>query len=158
LDSIKFLPSIIDLSHLVEIKLESYCFNKNNKKLLYDMIAILEQSFNLSSLIIHSRFSQFELYPFLNSICSIIPRQIKHLQIPINQTDQIEIILERCPYLVVLQFEITRSKISAEVVEWFKQNTIDSTFWRHSGCDIIWIGKKRDEISINHKRIKLTDD
>jgi hypothetical protein len=109
-------------------------------------------------LIIHSRFSQFELYPFLNSICSIIPRQIKHLQIPINRIDQIEIILERCSYLVVVQFEITRSKISTEVIEWFKQNTIDSTFWRHSGCDIIWIGKKRNEININHKRIKLNDN
>ncbi len=74
---------------------------------------------------------------------------IKHLQIPINQLDQIKLILERCQHLSVVQFEITRTKFSADVVEWFNQNTIDSTCWRHSECDIIWIGKK-----INHKRIK----
>jgi hypothetical protein len=158
LDLIKFLPSIIDISRLIEIKLESYYFNKDNKNILYDMISIIEQSNNLLSLIIHSRFSKYELYPFLNSLCSKLPRQIKHLQIPINQLDQIKIILERCQYLSVVQFEVTRTKFSAEVAEWFAENTIDSAFWRHSGCDIIWIGKKINHISVNHKRIKLIDD
>jgi hypothetical protein len=105
------------------------------------VIKIIEQSYNLSSLIIQNHCGNYELHPFLNSICSIIPHQIKHLRIPVNRLDQIQIILERCQHLSVVQFQITRSKLSEEVIEWFVGNTIDSTFWRHDGCDIIWIGK-----------------
>ncbi|CAF1104696.1 unnamed protein product [Rotaria sordida] len=158
LASIKFLTSIIDVSQLVEVKLESYCFGKDRKMILFDMMTIIEQSYNLSSLIIHSRLSKYELYPFLDNLCSVIPRRIKHLQIPINRLDQIKIILERCQDLSVVQFAITRSKFSEEVIQWFTQNTIDSTFRRRDECNIIWIGKKTNEISINHKRMKLTDD
>jgi hypothetical protein len=158
LKSLQLLESIIDISRLVEVKLESHYFSKHNQKLLFDAVTMIEQSCHLSSLIIHSRYCKFAMYPYLNDLCSIIPRQIKHLQIPINQLGQIQTIFQRCSYLSVVQFEITRSSFSTEVIQWFTQNTIDSTFRRHSGCDIIWIGKKTNEISVNHKRMKLTDD
>ena len=153
-----FLTSIIDLSQLVEVRFESSYFNKHNKELLLDMITIIERSCNLTSLTIHNHYCRFALYPFLHNICSIIPRQITHLQIPINQLDQIEIILERCPHLSIVQFQITRWKFSNEVRQWFTENTIGSTFRRHNGYDIVWIGEKTNQIITNHKRIKLTED
>ncbi|CAF1126692.1 unnamed protein product [Rotaria sordida] len=154
----KFLTSIIDVSQLVEVKLEIYCLFDDKKTLWFHMMTIIKQSHNLSSLIIHSCLPKYELYPFLDNLCSVIPRQIRHLQIPINKLDQIKIILERCQDLSVVQFEITRSKFSEEVIQWFTQNTIDSTFRRRERYNTIWIGKKTNEISINHKRIKLIDD
>ncbi|CAF0890956.1 unnamed protein product [Rotaria sordida] len=158
LTSLEFLTSIIDISKLVEVKLESFYFNKDNQNLLFEIISILEQAYTLLSLIIHSRYSTYELYPFLNGICSIIPRQIKRLQIPINQLDQVGTILERCQNLSVIQCEITRLKFSQEVIDWFNQNTIDSIVRRHARCDIIWIGKKINHNMNNHKRIKLDDN
>ncbi|CAF3171372.1 unnamed protein product [Rotaria sp. Silwood2] len=156
--SLEFLTTMIDISKLVEVKLESFYFNKFNQNLLFDIITILEQAYSLSSLIIHSRYSKYELFPFLNRICSIIPRQIKHLQIPINQLDLIEVILERCQNLSVIQFEISRLKFSQEVIDWFNQNTVDSTIRRRAGCDLIWIGNKINHIENNHKRIKLNEN
>ncbi len=154
---INYLPSIINISQLIEVKLESYYFGKDNKNILFDMINLIEGSSKLSSLIIHSRFCKYELYPFINELCSILPRQIKYLQIPIYQLEQIEIIFKRCQYLAFIKFEITRAKFSAEVVQWFQQKTIDSMFGRHNGCECIWIGKKINQINENPKRIKLMD-
>jgi hypothetical protein len=154
---IHYLPSIINISQLIEIKLESFYFGKDNKDHLFDLINLIEGSTKLSCLTIHSRYAKYELYPFLNDLCSILPRQINQLQIAINQLEQIEIILARCQYLSVVKFEITGAKFSAEVVQWFQQNTIDSMFGRHSGCDCIWIGKKINQINQNPKRIKLMD-
>jgi hypothetical protein len=155
LNSMKFLPSLINISQLIQVKLESFYFNKSNKNFLFNMINILEHSCNLTSLIIHSRICKYELYPYLNIICSTIPCQIKHLQIPINRLDQIQFILERCQHLSVIQFETTRLKFSEEVIEWFTKHTISSAFERHNGCDIIWIGKKLEEVNVNYKRIKF---
>ncbi|CAF4581290.1 unnamed protein product [Rotaria sp. Silwood1] len=158
MNSLEFLRSVVDVSKLVEVKLESHCFHKNNQNLLFEIISILEQAYSLSSLIIHSRCCKYELYPFLNHIFSIIPRQIKRLQTPINQLDQIETILKRCQNLLVVRFEITRLKFSQEVIDWFNPNTMDSTFRRHDRCDVIWIEKKIDCIKHNHKRIKLNEN
>ncbi|CAF3377911.1 unnamed protein product [Rotaria sp. Silwood1] len=158
MNSLEFLRSVVDVSKLVEVKLESHCFHKDNQNLLFEIISILEQAYSLSSLIIHSRCCKYELYPFLNHIFSIIPRQIKRLQTPINQLDQIETILKRCQNLLVVRFEITRLKFSQEVIDWFNPNTMDSTFRRHDRCDVIWIEKKIDCIKHNHKRIKLNEN
>ncbi|CAF4585634.1 unnamed protein product [Rotaria sp. Silwood1] len=137
MNSLEFLRSVVDVSKLVEVKLESHCFHKDNQNLLFEIISILEQAYSLSSLIIHSRCCKYELYPFLNHIFSIIPHQIKRLQTLINQLDQIETILKRCQNLLVVRFEITRLKFSQEVIDWFNPNTMDSTFRRHDGCDVI---------------------
>ncbi|UJR07083.1 hypothetical protein I4U23_011371 [Adineta vaga] len=158
-NSMEFLMSLIDISRLVEVKLESFTFNKLNKHSLFEAITIIERSPNLSSLIIRSRYSKSELYVYLNDLCSILPCRIKYLQIPVNQLHQVETIIERCPYLSVVKFEISRSKLSEQVIEWFTNNTINSVYRKRCGCDIIWIGKKKtNEIECNHKRIKLNDD
>jgi len=125
---------------------------------LFDLIKLFQGSSKLSSLIIHSRFCKYKLYPFLNDLCSILPRQINQLQMPINQLKQIEIIFERCQYLSFVKFEITQAKFSSEVVQCFQQKTIDSMFGRHNGCECIWIGKKINQINKNPKRIKLMDN
>lgn len=156
--SLEFLTSSVDLSKLVEVNLESFCFDKTNRSLLFDIISHLEKLCSLSSLIVHSRYGKYELYPYLKQIFSILPRTIEHLRIPLNQLDQIEIIWERCQNLSVIEFEITRLKFSQEVINWFNQNTINSKFRRQNGHDIVWIGKRINCIKNNCKRMKLSDD
>ncbi|CAF1178652.1 unnamed protein product [Adineta ricciae] len=157
--SMNFLTSMIDISRLVEVKLESFYFGKLNKHLLFEIVTIIGHSTNLSSLIIYNRYCKYELYPFLNDLCSILPRQIKYLRLPINRLNQIEMIMKRCPYLSVIQVAISRSRFSKEVVDWFSENTLDSICRKQNSCDFIWIGKKKtNDIRYNPKRIKLNDD
>ncbi|CAF3388723.1 unnamed protein product [Rotaria socialis] len=158
LDSLKFLTSVVDVSKLVEVKLESFYFNKDNQTMLFEIVSILDQARSLLSLVVHSNYCKYELYPYLNRLCSIIPRQLKHLRMPANELNQIEVIFERCQNLSIVQFEITRTKFSLEVIKWFNQHTADSAFRRHVGCDTIWIGTKNILIKENHKRIKLDEN
>jgi hypothetical protein len=74
---------------------------------------------------------------------------------PINQLEQVQIIFQRCPYLSIVKFATKGNDLSAKIDEWFEENTIDSMFGRHSGCDYVWIGKKLNQINENPKRIKL---
>jgi hypothetical protein len=155
IDLMTSLSPIINISELMQVELEIDYFGKDNKNVLFHIIRLLKQSSKLSSLIIHSLYSKYELYPFLNDLCSILPRQIKCLQIPINELEQIELILGRCPYLSIIKFEISRRKFSREVIQWFEKNTIHSMFTRQNGYDRIWIGKRINRINENPKRMKL---
>jgi hypothetical protein len=87
----------------------------------------------------------------------MIPRQIKYLQIPINQLKQIEIIFERCHYLLIVKFETKGTKLPVEIAEWFEENTIGSIFRRQNGFSHIWIGTKINQINKNSKRIKINE-
>jgi hypothetical protein len=154
-DSINHLRSIFNVSQLIEVSFESRYFCKNNKDLLFALIKLIEQSSKLTSLTIHSRYWKSALYPFLNDLCSILPRQIKYLQIPIHKLEQVEIIFQRCHYLSIVKFAMRRTKLLREITEWFEQNTIDSMFRRQNGFSHIWIGEKLNQINENPKRIKL---
>ncbi len=52
----------------------------------------------------------------MNDLYSILSRQIKYLQMSINQLEQIDSIFERCQYLTVVKFEVTQTQLSAEVL------------------------------------------
>ncbi len=158
IDSTDHLQSIFNISQLIEVNLESCYFCRNNKDLLFNVIKLIEQSTKLTSLTIHSHYWKSALYPFLNDLCSILPRQIQYLQIPIQKLGQVEIIFERCHYLSVVRFATKRTKLSREIAEWFEQNTIDSIFRRQNGFSHIWIGEKINQINDNPKRIKLMDN
>ncbi|UJR16553.1 hypothetical protein I4U23_003454 [Adineta vaga] len=158
LSSIDLLHSIINISQLTEVKINKYYFNEKDRIPLCKLMEVLEKSPKLSSCLIYNRFCKYVMYPMLNDICTRIPRQIKHLQIPLNKLNQIEIILDRCPDLTFVQFDISRLKFSTEVNQWFADNTIGSSSSRHNGCSMIWIGQRKNESSLNHKRIKLTDE
>jgi hypothetical protein len=158
IDSINYIRSIFNVSQLIEVQLEKYCFDGDNKDLLFDAIKLIEESPKLTSLGIHSRYLKSALYSFLNDLCSILPRQIKYLEIPIHKLEQVEIIFQRCPYLSIVKFETKGNDLSAKIAEWFEENTIDSMFRRYNECDYVWIGKKLNQINENPKRIKLMNN
>jgi len=130
--------------------------------MLNDIHIFLEQAHNLSSLIIESSLNKYRISESFKNIYSIIPRQLKHIQVPINNLDQIKMILERCDTLSTITFPI-KSKFSIEVIKWFNTNTINSTCKNFKRTVTVWIGKKNiqsndDQTDNNNKRIKLNDD
>ena len=154
----KISSRMINLSQLIEVKLESFYFHRDNQQVLSDMVKILEQSSKLLTLIIHSRYCHYEIYPYLNEIISNLPPQINHLQIPIKEEKQIEMIFERCAHLKVIQFPTKRRKISRGTEQWFHENTIGSIVRRENQCDTIWIGKIKQQNYFNPKRIKFNEE
>jgi len=167
--SLQSLSTYINISQIVKIKLYSYFFDayhqnifyKYNKNIWMGIGIFMEQAQNLSSLIIQGNGLRYSLDRTIENIFSIIPRHVKHLQIPTNNVDQIKRILERCQHLSTLQLDVQYIRNINEVIEWFSKNTINSTCWKRYRTVIVWLGIKQiqsTEISVDYKRIKLIDN
>jgi len=70
--------------NLISIKLSSNCWSNPNSQSLYLMLTYLSNCQQLSKLEIGSLYSLYPLCPYLEHICSLLPTQIKDLQIPIS--------------------------------------------------------------------------
>jgi hypothetical protein len=156
IDSINYIRSIFNVSQLIEVHLQYHSFNNDNKDLFFDVIKFIKLSPKLTSLTIYNDYRKPSTNQFLNVLCSILPRQIKYLRMPINQLKQVKIIFQRCPYLSIVKFQTKGKDLSAKITEWFEENTIDSMVpIRDDGFSHIWIGEKINQINENPKRIKL---
>ena len=155
INSTNFLSKIINLSELIEVHLECDYLSLGDENLVCDILTQLGQSSKLSTLIIQSEFSPDSIYPYLKEICQTIPPKIKYLKIPIKTTKEIQFIVERCNQLIVLQFPWKHLIFSKEIVQWIENNLIGSIDPKSNQYDAIWIGKIKQTIQSNTKRIKF---
>lgn len=156
--SIGSLSKLINLCQLIHVELESCHFNRDNQRHLCEILTLLQQSSKLAILTINSLYSQSKIYPYLQSIMSILPHEINHLKIPIEKAKQLEMILELCQRLNVLQISTDPRKFPTEFTEWFEEKTDGSISRRTFQCETIWIGKMKQMNSFNQKRIKLNEE
>jgi hypothetical protein len=145
------------------MKLKPYYNYSDGTFVFIDMSYFLIRACNLLSLIIEINnydHGIYKRYKNIGHIYPICPRQLQHLQIPIDTLDQMKIILGRCENLsrIILDVESTLTK---EIIQWFDDNTINSECINGSGMVSVRIGKKKMQSTddqVNHKRIKLIDD
>lgn len=145
----------IDISKIVQIELNSDGFENYNEMTWREFRNFLLQAQNLSTLTFWNTSRISEMYRSIDIISLIIPHYIKHLQIPINNVNQIENILNRCENLITIKFDIKSLELSKGIMNWFKYNTINSTCLEENNRILVWIGKKRCRLNNNNKRIKL---
>jgi hypothetical protein len=158
--SVQSLSIFINIGQITQMELKSYFFDEYKNDTLIDISIFLGQAHNLSSLIIRSSLNEYRLPRIFDNIYSIIPRQLKHLHLPINSLDQMRMIIERCKNLSTIEFDI-KSKYSKEIMEWFNDNTIKSICKKDGRTITVWLGKKKIQsidVRIDNKRIKLTDN
>ena len=152
------ISTIIDLSHLVEIKFASHYFRECNVYILMDMATFIQRAHNLSSLSFYHYLPSDDFPLSTETICSLIPRQVKHLQVPMTHLNEIKKLLEKCNHLSSIQLNITHSRFSDKIIQWLTENTINSTYRRGHKILSIWLGRKvyqSNEFCLNHKRIKV---
>ena len=101
------LSERINLSQLMEVQLECFNLDRSNEDFFYKILTQLGQSSKLSMLIIRSRFCSKYIYSCFERIVQRIPSQIKYFQIPLKDVEQIEMIIEHCHQLRVLQIPKT---------------------------------------------------
>jgi hypothetical protein len=158
--SLESFSIFINVGQIVQIKLKNDSYTEFKRETFTGIGILLAQAHNLSSLIIECILNKYVLLRIFNHMYPIIPRQLKHLQIPINSADQIKMILERCKNLSTIIFDI-KPKYTEEIIQWFNDNTVNSTCTKGSKSISVWLGKKNiqlTDLKIDHKRIKLTDD
>ena len=125
-----------------------------------DIGMFIEQAYNLSSLIVQNGFHLYHSDRTIENIYSNLPHYIKHLQTPINNVDQIKMILERFRNLSTINFNIRDTELPKKVISWFADNTISTTCRESDEMIAVWLGKRKIQsttTTIDHKRIKLTN-
>lgn len=153
------LSTLIDLSRLVEIEFKNCYPEPPDLDTLLDITTMIQRASNLSSLVIHHHFA----YGFNLStadICHIVPPHLKHLQVPIDDLYDMEIILERCSHLSSIRCDIRQSKFSRQIVQWLAVNTIESTYRVNHSFVSVWLGRKSipsNDLTLNLKRVKLSE-
>ena len=156
-----YLRKTIDVDQLIEMKFECRSYHEGDEDFLSEFLTLLKRSRNLSSLILHIREDQYEIYPHLETLMQFLPSQINHLQIPILEPKHIGILLEYCPRLSSVRFPAKRLRRSKEIKRWFERNTSGSIYHKSDLYDDIWIGKKNNDDkqeNLKYKRIKISKD
>ena len=145
--SLQCLSMFIDISQIVTMKICSKYFNEYNQNTWMDIGNFIEQAHNLTSLLFECSFLTDTSSQTIENIHLILPRHVKHLQIPIDNLNQINIILERCTNLSTIKFIIEDPELSRKVVSWFLKNTINTTCQENYGWIAVWLGYRRLRLS-----------
>jgi hypothetical protein len=159
--SLQFLSTLIDVSHLEQIKLDSYYFDDYSLDILTRIATFIRQAHNVSSLIIYNASYRYRPTLAAEKVCLIVPHHVKHLQVPANDLDEIQVILERCKHLSSVQFNIQYSSSSNKIVQWLAKNTINSTYRKGFRLLTVWLGRikiESNDTTIDQKRMKLSDE
>jgi len=152
---------LIDISRIVHMRIHNDYFIEYNENTWMDIGIFMEQAHNLSLLIIQLKFNLHFSDRITKNIYSILPRRVKHLEIPISNLEQIKMIFKRCENLSTIEFYYEDIKLGKQVTSWFSHNTTNTTCKESYGRVSVWFGKKKsqsNQVNIHHKRIKLTSN
>lgn len=119
--------------------------NNYDESTWMDIGIFMEQAHNLSTLIIQGIGNTYIDLLITKDIYLYLPRHIKHLEIPINDLNQIKMILDRCKNLATIKFYYRDTILPERVTSWFADNTIYTTCEENSETTSVWLGKKKLE-------------
>ena len=113
--------------------------SQNSSPISY-ISSILKETLNMHSLRI--TLIQIEQpYIHMETICSIIPRSVKHLQISINNFEEIKHILERLHQLSSVTFYAPHiSQYYEDIQKWIQLKRKESLLRQGLRCIHIWLG------------------
>ncbi len=139
--TLELLSSLIDLSTISEIELSIDFTRGNVLKTTAGIVALLEKTTNVRSLIIPCRTAMVQ------TIYSIVSERVQHLQIIVKSVEDMKIILKQFTHLSSVTFKFSQySTISiTEIVEWLTATTRDFTYQSTKSSVSFWLGKKTKE-------------
>ncbi|CAM4927705.1 unnamed protein product [Rotaria socialis] len=142
LNTVQLLSSLIDLSQLVYLKIDSSEI-RFNSDMMTGIASLLKQTCNISSLEIQFSFSQQNSAITAESIYSIIPTHVKHLRVTIYNTHQLNTILELLKFnnhLSSVHFHVIQRQMFDKIIPWLVQNT-NSMYRENRNSLEVWLSK-----------------
>jgi hypothetical protein len=111
-------------------------------------VKLLEQTYNLRSLVIITNWLDETYASNMENFCSMIPHHIKHLEIDIGIIGDMKIILLRLEHLLSVKFRFVNQKIhwQTKIIRWLSERR-DSTYYKDLSSLHIWLGKKNSNTS-----------
>jgi hypothetical protein len=156
------LSTLIDLSQLIQVELKSNDSRSYDGHIIENLATFIQQLPNVTSLIIDYKFCQYKGARYIQSIHSIIPHHVEHLELYVSNLDRMKIILEQFKHLSSITFKVAVYRnMSAQVVNWLVENATDSTYRKGYNTVDVWLGKKRRQrkkFKNDRKRLKRSDE
>ncbi|CAF3990703.1 unnamed protein product [Adineta steineri] len=144
--SLQSLSIFIDISRIVQIKIYSMYFDEYDQNIWINIGNFMKQADNLSSFIIENNSHIYYSNPTMENIYSILPRHVRYLEIPIDHLNKIPMIFERCENLSTIRFHCDNTYFSRKVINWFDNNTTNTTCHLDDKIVCIWLGKKKHHL------------
>jgi hypothetical protein len=132
IDSLQFLPPLLNLTHLVKISLK-ICFDTD-----YTITAIaglLKEAPNIHTIQSYHRTINPQI------ICTIVPRHVKDLKVKIDRIKDMKMILEQLDHLssVTFQYPVYSLNYPPNIIKWLKQRGKSFTFWCNLSRIHLWL-------------------
>ncbi|CAF3779503.1 unnamed protein product [Rotaria sp. Silwood1] len=139
--SVEYLSTFIDLSCIVELLISIDFESQSVSNKLTNITHLLEQTSNLHTLTIDSSSASTE------NICLLVPNHIKHLQVSVNNSDDIKLIIEQLKHLSSITFEVLYDikSLSTEFVTWLMEKTNESTYRNDNMILSIWFNNNNNQ-------------
>lgn len=143
LNSCNHISTLVDLSKVVKLKIQLSYDTEFISKTREKLIDLLKRMNNLRSLEIFFEQSFTTDSSLIESICSIVPENVKHLDIEANMLDHIDLILQRLQHLSSATFRRLSPTFlySDKLTEWRIQLKRDITCRFDQGSVHMWFDK-----------------
>ena len=107
--SISFLSMTIDLLHLVKLSLSIHFSNEYMSSIVYGANKLLKHAVNIHTLSLFDYWAPANCTTTMETVCSIITPNIKHLHIRVKNGDDVKFIIENLEHLISVTFEYAQS-------------------------------------------------
>ncbi|CAF3783919.1 unnamed protein product [Adineta steineri] len=156
LNSFEILSKRIYLNKLNKIVLIISSRGNNHDLLMKKFLIFLNNLSNINSIEIFNRWYGIFSYINIKYFCSMIPNNIKHLNIDISDINQIKILIENLQHILSFKFKFSfdKSVYINEILEWLNKKSINSTYISDMHYLSVWISQQFNKTNSN-KRIKL---
>ena len=158
--SFQYLQEKFDLSQLIQINIECREFRRGDEHFYYHFLRFLQRSDKLTSFTLRIHNEESKIYPYVTMLISLLPRRMKFLKIPINETKQIPILLKRCPNLSIVKYSVKTFEQQFQMQQCFERcmsRSISKTLNRSQSIPIENKNEEEEDIR-STKRMKTIDE
>lgn len=156
------ISKLIDLSKVIQIELHWVSFGNYDQTVWMNLSLLISMAINLTSLIISDLLYTFREIMNTEYLLSLIPPTIKHIDLSINNLDQLQAIIEKCSNLIWVNVAFNRKCTRRHFVAWCNECTSNSSYRKYARRVSVWLGVKQNNepyrMETRRKRIKLSND
>ena len=115
-------------------------------KLVEHLQLLFNQATNLQSLCLFDFWPADNLLPRMETICSLLSPNIKHLQIRVKNIDEMKFLLERLEHLTSVTFQYSQmlNIQREELIHSLADLKRFSSIWNSENALHIWLGERKD--------------
>ncbi|CAF0755239.1 unnamed protein product [Adineta ricciae] len=136
MNSVEFLSSFINLSHIVNLTIRLNLSIKYDFDQLLHITHFFDQTSHLQSLVIDNSEISAE------TICSLVPHHVRHFQVTTNSIQDMKLLIEQMVYLWSITFEaFSAEDLKIDLSNWLAETRPSSTLKYENSVLSIWLDR-----------------